>query len=382
MQDLLKSPYARIFAPPSILKTLVLVSLIGSLSIGITFWIANGIQETSVSLLILSTVCLGLLLLQDRVDYQLSGLILYLVISVVLTFNVSVGHAIYDEAMLAYPILIIFAGLVFGKRSTVVVTGITIVQIILVYNLAKAGYVQVFDGAIEITIEETIITLIILIATGFFVWVVVDIIENAVDQIQQSENELENAYDETLAAWARALELGGREIPGHSARVAALSTQLAERLNLDPLLIKQVRQGALLHDIGKIGIPEQILLKESPFDAAEAETLKEHTALARNILMDIDYLSSALDVVSHHHERYDGTGYPAQLKGNDIPISAQVFSVVDHWDILRSDRPCRKAWSDQRALKYLREQSGKKFNPKIVSVFTAILTAADFEVDE
>ena len=382
MKDLLNSPYARIVDTPAIIRSLVRISLLGSLLIGIVFWFGNGIQETSLSLFIVTIICFGLLLLQNRGYYQISGLLLYLVISFILTFNISIGHAIYDEAMLAYPILIIFSGLIFGKRSAIVVTGITIFQLILIFILAQAGHVQAFGGAVSVTLEETITTLIILIATGFLVWVVIDIIENAVERISKSESDLENAYNLTLSAWAKALELRGREDPGHSGRVTALSTMLAEQMQLDPLSIKQIRQGALLHDIGKMGIPEKILLKTKPFDAAEKETLKEHTILAREIIDDIDYLNGALEIISHHHERYDGTGYPDQLKANEIPIKSQIFSIVDHWDILRNDRPCRKAWSDRQALDYILDQSGEKFNPDIVEIFSKMVGEVALEEEE
>lgn len=373
MKDQTNSSYAKIVNIPAIVKPLILISLFASLIISIAFWIGNGVQETSISLLALAVISSLLLLIQNRGYDRTAALVLYLVVSFVLTFNISIGHGIHDEAMLAYPLLIVFSGLVFGKRAGVIVTGITVSQLILVHILAQAGHVQPFGGAVQMQLDETITTIIILIATGFLVWVVIDIVENSVEKIIQAEVDLESAYEETLAAWAKALELREREAPGHSARVTSLAALLAEKMKLESDVIKQIRQGALLHDIGKMGIPERILLKSEPLKPQEKKLLKEHTLMASGIVSGIDYLEGALEIISHHHERYDGNGYPQNLKGDQIPLNAQIFSIIDNWDMLRVDRPCRKAWSDEKSLAYISEQSGKKFNPDIVAAFMKMI---------
>jgi len=373
MKDQISSSYAKIVNIPEIVKPLILISLFASLVISIAFWIGNGVQETSISLLALSVISVLLLFVQNRGYNKVAALVLYLVVSFILTFNISIGHGIHDEAMIAYPLLIVFSGLVFGKRAGVIVTGITVFQIILVHILAQAGHVQPFGGAVQMKLDETITTIIILIATGFLVWVVVDIIENSVEKIIQAEVDLESAYEDTLAAWAKALELREREAPGHSTRVTSLATLLAEKMGLDLDVIKQIRQGALLHDIGKMGIPESILLKSEPLEPKEKKLLKEHTIIASGIIRDIDYLEGALEIISHHHERYDGNGYPQKLMGDQLPLKAQIFSIIDNWDMLRVDRPCRKAWSDEKTLVYISDQSGKKFNPDIVEAFLKMM---------
>jgi putative nucleotidyltransferase with HDIG domain len=255
----------------------------------------------------------------------------------------------------------------------VLVTSITVAQLILVYLLALRGIVRPFDGALKVGLEETITTLIILIATGFILWAVVDIIEATVQKILISEVELENAHDLTLEAWAKALELRGREVPGHSSRVTALSVQLAEHLGLDQEAVKQVRWGALLHDIGKMGIPEKLLLKSGPLTKEEWEVISRHTILAREIIKDIPYFEGALEIVRHHHEQYDGHGYPNQIKAAEIPISALLFSIVDNWDMLRSNRPYSSAWTDEKTIAYLKKESGKKFHPGIVDAFLSLI---------
>ncbi len=373
MKDQISSSYAKIVNIPEIVKPLILISLFASLVISIVFWIGNGMQETTISLLALAVISILLLFIQNRGYDKAAALVLYLVVSFVLTFNISIGHGIHDEAMLAYPLLIVFSGLVFGKRAGVIVTGISVFQMILVHILAQAGHVQPFGGAVQMNLDETITTIIILIATGFLVWVVVDIIENSVEKILQAEVDLESAYEETLAAWAKALELREREAPGHSARVSSLTTLLAEKMELKADVIKQIRQGALLHDIGKMGIPESILLKSESLKPKEKKLLEEHTIMGSGIIGEIDYLEGALEVISHHHERYDGNGYPQKLNGDQIPLNAQIFSIIDNWDMLRVDRPCRKAWSDEETLIFISDQSGKKFNPDIVEAFLKMM---------
>jgi putative nucleotidyltransferase with HDIG domain len=329
---------------------------------------------------VISGVCFVLLFLQQWGQYQIAAFILYVVVSLVLTFNISIGHAIYDEGMLAFPLLIVFSGLILGKRSVVIVTSTIVLELVLIYILADAGHVHPFEGAVQLTQVDTITTLIILVATGMLVWVVIDIIENAVDRILQSEQELVGAYELTLAAWAKALELREREDPGHSGRVSTLAVKLAEHMGLDQEKIKCIQQGALLHDIGKMGIPERILLKDTDLESEERKLLEKHPTMAAELVDGIAYLEGAKEIIAHHHERYDGKGFPGKLAGPAIPIGAQIFSIVDNWDMLRTARPCKDAWSDEMTLEYIRDQSGKKFSPQVVDAFLELITELDFEV--
>lgn len=367
------SSYSRIIDTPAIVRLLLLITISGSTLIAIAFWVSNGWQETSFSLLLMAGFSL-VLFFGQRLGYtQAAGLLLYLLISLVLTFNLSIGHTIYDEAILVFPLLIVFSGLIFGKRSALLVTAISLFQIVLLFILAQAGHVRPFEGVLEMRLDDTITTCVILMATGFLVWVIVDIIERSVEQISISESEIENAYDQTLIAWAKALELRGREDPGHSARVSSLTRLFVEDLGFDSERVISAWRGALLHDIGKMGIPEKILLKTEDLNAAEIEINRTHPQLGKLVFEDVEYLRDALDVVLHHHERYDGKGYPNQLEGDAIPYLAQLFSIVDCWDVLRTDRPCKPSISDEETLAYLREQSGKKFNPELVERFLAIV---------
>lgn len=373
MNTVLKSSYARIVDTPKIVRWLVMISIAGSLLVGIAYALAIGWQETSASLFLMGLLSLASLLFARWGYPQIAALVLYLVVSFILSFSVMIGHGIYDEAMLVFPLLIIFSGLIFGKRSVVLVTGITLAQFALIYSLALAGVVQPFQGAVAMDLENTGTTCIILLATGFLVWVVIDIIEHAVLRISRSELEVEEAYDQTLMAWAKALEMRNREDPGHSARVSSLTRLFAEQIGLSEESIRSLWQGALLHDIGKMGVPESILLKPEEFNPEEKEVLRMHPRLGSQLIERIAYLDGASDIVAHHHERYDGKGYPSGLSGDDVPYEAQLFAIIDCWDMIRTSRPCRKALSNREALDFINGQSGKKFHPEMVEHFLKLV---------
>ncbi len=187
--------------------------------------------------------------------------------------------------------------------------------------------------------------------------------------LQRSNIELRLAYDATIEGWSHALDLRDKETEGHTQRVAALTAQLASSFGLGEAELVQVRWGGLLHDIGKMGVPDRILLKPGPLTDEEWVAMKQHPTFAHDMLSPIGYLSKALDIPYCHHEKWDGTGYPRGLKGENIPLTARLFAVVDVWDALTSDRPYRPAWTEAEALKHIREESGKHFDPQVVQAF-------------
>jgi putative nucleotidyltransferase with HDIG domain len=189
------------------------------------------------------------------------------------------------------------------------------------------------------------------------------------DGMQESNNELITAYDATIAGWSRAMDLRDKETEGHTLRVTELTVRLAERMGFSPAEIVNIRRGALLHDIGKLGVPDYVLLKPGPLTDAEWAIMRQHPTYALNLLLPIHYLRPALDIPYCHHEKWDGAGYPRGLKGEAIPFSARLFSIVDVWDALCSDRPYRESWTSQQASQYIKEQSGKHFDPKVVEIF-------------
>jgi putative nucleotidyltransferase with HDIG domain len=187
--------------------------------------------------------------------------------------------------------------------------------------------------------------------------------------LQKSNADLVIAYDSTLEGWSGALDLRDKETEGHTQRVTQLSLRLARAVGVDNHDLVNIRRGALLHDIGKMGIPDRILLKPGPLAEEEWVIMRKHPAYAFELLSPIAYLRPALDIPYCHHEKWDGTGYPRGLKGEQIPLAARIFAIVDVWDALRSDRPYRKAWSEQQALEYIEAQTGKHFDPQVVKVF-------------
>src|ERR1043165_6090342 len=192
-------------------------------------------------------------------------------------------------------------------------------------------------------------------------------------KLQQAHAQLLSAYEATIAGWSHAMDLRDKETEGHSRRVTALTAKLAQALGLSDEQIMHLRRGALLHDLGKIGIPDSILLKPAALTEEEWIIMRKHPQLAYDMLYPIEYLRPALEIPLSHHEKWDGTGYPRGLKGEEIPLAARLFAVVDVWDALTSDRPYRPAWSEEEALNYIREQSGKHFDPQVVDLFFRVI---------
>jgi GAF domain-containing protein len=189
------------------------------------------------------------------------------------------------------------------------------------------------------------------------------------DSLQRSNMEMAVAYEATIEGWSQAMDLRDKETEGHTQRVTGMAVQLAKAMQLNEEEIAHMRRGALLHDIGKLGVPDHILLKADNLTDEEWLIMKKHPQFAYNMLHSIAYLKHSLDIPYCHHEKWDGTGYPRGLKGEQIPLAARIFAIVDVWDALMSDRPYRKAWSKPDALQYLREQSGKHFDPQVVKTF-------------
>ena len=188
-------------------------------------------------------------------------------------------------------------------------------------------------------------------------------------EAQRAVMHLTQAYDATLEGWSRVLDMRDHITDEHTHRVADLTVSLARKMGFPESDLSHVRRGALLHDIGKMGIPDAILQKADKLTDSEKETMQAHPDLAYKLLSKIEYLAPAMDIPCCHHEKWDGTGYPRQLQGEEIPLVARIFAVVDVFDALTSDRPYRKAWRKEDALAYIQKQSGKHFYPEAVKAF-------------
>lgn len=194
------------------------------------------------------------------------------------------------------------------------------------------------------------------------------------ENLQRSNQELSLAYDTTLEGWGRALEMRDQETEGHTRRVTELTLRLAQRMGIGGENLTHIRRGVLLHDIGKMAIPDEILHKTDILSREEMELMQRHPQYAHDLLSPITYLHPALDIPYCHHERWDGTGYPRGLRGSEIPLAARIFAVVDVWDALLNDRPYREAWPREKALEYIEENSNKQFDPDVVEEFLKMIT--------
>jgi putative nucleotidyltransferase with HDIG domain len=191
--------------------------------------------------------------------------------------------------------------------------------------------------------------------------------------LQHSNTELFNAFDSTIEGWSRALDLRDKETENHTQRVTDMTLKVARAAGITEAELVHVRRGALLHDIGKMGVPDNILLKPDKLTDEEWVAMRKHPTFAFELLSPIAFLHSALDIPYCHHEKWDGSGYPRGLKGEQIPLAARLFAVVDVWDALRSDRPYRAAWPEEKVREHIRSLAGTHFDPKAVELFLKMM---------
>jgi putative nucleotidyltransferase with HDIG domain len=319
----------------------------------------------------LAFLCIPLLWLNAKGQLIPSAFVLSVIVLMVINLSLFDGDGIHDSGILAYPIFIMIGVLFFGKSATPYFTVAALVSLIGIVALEMQGFIHPTIGITRFDILLPIF--ILLLVAAAFIWVVVGNLEKYLERVKESEAELRKTYDLTLGAWAKVLEYRDKETEGHSRRLVELSTQLARALGLTSEEIGHMRRGALLHDIGKLAIPDEILLKPGELNDAERKLLQRHPVYAREMLAEVTFLQPCIDVAYSHHERWDGLGYPEGLKGKEIPLSARIFAVVDQWDALTSDRPYRKAWTREKVIAYLRENAGKIYDPEIVNMFLTII---------
>jgi putative nucleotidyltransferase with HDIG domain len=352
------------------LSAIIWVVLIASLALGFLN-IQYRTWDSVIALFGLALICIPLLWLNSKGQIIPSALLLSTIVLMVINLNPYDGDGIRDSGILAYPIFIMIGVLFFGKRATPYFSLAAIASLIGIVTLEIHGYIHPTIGATKFDILLPII--ILLLVAAAFIWVVVGNMENHLERVKESEAELRKTYDLTLGAWAKVLEYRDKETEGHSRRLVELSARLAEALGLTSEEIEHLRRGALLHDIGKLAIPDEILLKPGELNDAERRMMEKHPAYAKQMLAQVDFLQPCVEVAYGHHERWDGLGYPEGLKGEEIPLSARIFAVVDQWDALTSDRPYRQAWTREKVIAYIQENAEKIYDPEIVKVFLTII---------
>jgi HD-GYP domain-containing protein (c-di-GMP phosphodiesterase class II) len=197
--------------------------------------------------------------------------------------------------------------------------------------------------------------------------------DSLLTSLQRSHRELVNAYDSTIEGWSHALDLRDKETEGHTLRVTEMTMKLAIMSGVSEAELVHIRRGALLHDIGKMGVPDHILLKPDKLTDEEWVIMSKHPGFAFELLSPIAYLRPALDIPYCHHEKWDGSGYPRGLKGEQIPLVARLFAVIDVWDALRSERPYRPGWEKEKVIDHIKSLSGTHFEPKVVQLFLKMM---------
>jgi putative nucleotidyltransferase with HDIG domain len=293
---------------------------------------------------------------------RLAVIVLLMMFPLNVFMNVLSGTTLNITATLLFLIPSYVIASIFLKARGVAIYGLSVSALIALLPLVSPGAGHEFPDIIGPLAVSIIVVVLLAIAVEH---------RNHVEQDRQAELKL--AYDNSLESWARALEVRDKATEGHSRRVAELTVELAKRYGVRGIILEHAFRGALLHDIGKMAIPDAILQKPSALSKKEWELMHEHPNIAMQMLANIPYLEPAMDIPRYHHERWDGQGYPNHLRGEDIPLTARIFSLVDTWDALISDRPYRPAWSRPDALHYIQEQSGRIFDPDITVCFIKLL---------
>ncbi len=327
--------------------------------------------DIAAALLAMCAVCLPALWLNARGRYAFAAALTLTMLFFAADYNLMASGGLQDSGMLAYPMIIIVGSLFFGRCSIPVLTLVSLGTLAVVGLLEITGY---FSPAPSVTDTGYCLSVaVLLIASSALVWVIIRNTESNISHIRKAEEELLRTYDLTLWGWAKALEYRDRETEGHSRRVVDLSVRLAREMGCCEAEIEHIQRGALIHDIGKMAIPDYILSKPGPLDVHEKKAMEKHTVYAKEMLAPISFLQPASIISYCHHERWDGSGYPRGLKGEEIPRAARLFAVVDQWDALRSERPYRKAWPKEEVIAFVKENSGKRFDPEVVEAFLRII---------
>jgi HD-GYP domain-containing protein (c-di-GMP phosphodiesterase class II) len=282
---------------------------------------------------------------------------------IALVYNLFDGAGLHDPATTGLLVWIILVALLFERiwiliGCLVAIGSLAAVLIAQELGISTPGYTATYFRL------YTLSTVYILGSVSMYIfagsW------RRTIDSLQES-------YDRTLIGWVKALEYKDPATSGHVQEVVELTGRLAERMGCSSEEVQHIQRGALLHDIGKLGIPDRILAKSGPLSDDEWLMMREHPALAREFLSGIPFLAAAINIPYSHHERWNGEGYPQGLRGDEIPFAARIFAVVDVWHALGEDRPYRRAWTRPEIVEYLRSNSGTLFDPAVVRCFLELV---------
>lgn len=325
----------------------------------------------SVAAIFTSTAgCILALWISYKGRLTLASVLVCISVLIAITYSIYDGDGLLDPGIVGYSIVVLLGTLLLDKRFT------PWLALAAILCLSLIGWLQV-NGFLHITIRENdasnlLPIMIFLVAAALIVYVILDNQQSHLRRISEREKELLESYDLTIQSLGIAINMRDVDTGNHSHRVAEQTERLARAIGYPEESMRFLRYGAYLHDIGKIGIPDAVLLKNGPLDPSERAIMQRHCELAEEILQRIPYLRPAMDIPKYHHEHWDGGGYPGHIKGEAIPLSARIFAIVDVWDALTHNRPYRPAMSKEQAHAFIAERAGKQFDPRLVTKFFEI----------
>lgn len=319
--------------------------------------------------------CVVIFFINRAGRFLVAAILLCISIWFTILFNIVADGGLWDSAIVLYPFFIVLGTLFFGRKTLVYFLLSVIAALVFTDFLHRVGKIPPPEFANPG--DNLYFLLIAVIATSSIIWYMIGSLETNIQSARAANRALEKAYDRTLAGWAKALEYRDRETEGHSKNVVSLTEKLARHMGVPEIEMENYRRGALLHDIGKLAVPDVILFKPASLTKEEWAVIQKHPVYACEMLSEIDFLKPCMAIPCSHHERWDGTGYPKGLKGEQIPFAARLFAVVDSWEALSSKRPYRPAWETRKIKEYLSENAGILYDPEVVKHFLVMLEASD-----
>ncbi len=361
-----------------VLSGVLWIMLVMALAIGFINLRLGAIPE-SIALFAAAAVSVPALLLNRLGRYDVAAGAASLMVLLTLDFNLWRAGGIHDPGVVTIPLFVMLGPLLFSRRALPIYVIAALVSVIAIGAMEIPGEAP---SAQAKTVADISVISLLTLGSGLMAWLTIGRLEENVQRARRSERRLEEAYERTLEGWSKALEHRDLETHGHTRRVVSLCTRLAAEWGYNEDDLARIRHGALLHDIGKLAVPDSILLKEGPLNSSELRVMQRHPDVALWMLSEIPYLQSALAIPASHHERWDGSGYPKGLRGPEIPLEARIFAVVDTFDALTSNRPYRRAWPTRKALNYVRDNAGRIFDPDVCAAFIRLYEAHAFDKAE